>query len=209
MQDEYFNANSYRLSHGQIEQVNEFEWRTVLDVVSYEDLPVGVWVDLRELNSVMRNCFSDAVTRHGALDASIYWLPDNCDLIKHETYQKIMGAGVKSCNNKSAPIRKNDAGKTRQKLIVAAAKIQKICRDAGYSFPLNAIRGTKKQFYKLVMQMDPTIGIAYSTFDGKDYVDQLDLAWIKGNDSDDGLPMTNAVQTYIASHPEEFRPPRK
>jgi len=200
--DSLFTAPSFQSVDGEFERSNELEWRALKTVTSFDELPAGKIVELEDMNIVMRNCFDHFMTPYNISDGVMYSLPESCDVLTPTTFSRIMEGFVvnNASEHEPAGIRINSAELTREKITDGITKFQQICEENGIKFEFGRIPGTREQMFNLLKRFDPTIHISLDTFYGKDYLKHKSMSfkWIKGDHEEDGMPMVNVIEDFLA-----------
>lgn len=93
--------------------------------------------------------------------------------------------------------RKNDTNITFKKIQLALNKVMTICRSNNIAFSKDSVPGFKQHLLDCLKLIDPTIAIAESTFDGKNYVGKLQLKWKQGEKSEPGEAMIAVVKQVM------------
>lgn len=101
------------------------------------------------------------------------------------------------CKTEVKKSRKNSTTNNLEKMRVALEKIEAICNDAGIRFSRDHVPGQKKQLYECIKLLDPLFNTAFSTFDGPNYIDKLNLKWHQGERKELGCAMVNAVHKVV------------
>jgi hypothetical protein len=98
---------------------------------------------------------------------------------------------------KATKPRLNGSSLMLNKINMALSKLESICATANVRFSKAHVPGYKKQLLYCLKLIDPSIAIAETTFDGKNYVGKLQLKWKQGEKSEPGEAMIAAVKQVM------------
>ncbi|CAN1529147.1 hypothetical protein MCEKH45_01357 [Methylophilaceae bacterium] len=150
-------------------------------------------VDMRDFNEFLDNLtISNETIWSKSHNNNFTWL--DAPFMTTEEEALVFEGFEKLNTTQSKKPRKNDKSITFQKIQLALNKVMTICRSNNIAFSKDSVPGFKRHLLDCFKLIDPTIAIAETTFDGKNYVGKLQLKWIQGEKAKSGEEMVAAVK---------------